>query len=122
MRRHENADADDALSDGTGGTPVEMTLRSRPFLFGSARHRKRARIIHVTTQQEAAATLTLLTRGEGASTEQTVSVPATATGEAHRARAMTKLDSDGVVVEVRTEDDVKVSLIGLSAAPLRERA
>ena len=122
VRRHENVAADDMLSGGTGGTAVEMTLRSRPFLFGAPRHRKRARVIHVTSAQESAATLTVLTRGEGTSTAQSVSVPATATGEAHRARAMTKLDTDAVVVEVRTTADVKVSLIGLSAEILRERS
>ena len=37
-------------------------------------------------------------------------------------RAMTKLDTDSPVVEVRTTADVKVSLIGLSAEILRERA
>ena len=122
VRRHENSDADDQLSNGTGGTAVEMTLRSRPFLFGAPRNKKRARIIHVASSQESPATLTVLTRGAGASAEQTLSVPATATGETHRARAFTKLDSDNPVVEVRTSGDVKVSLIGLSASPLSERA
>jgi len=64
----------------------------------------------------------VLTRGAGASAEQTLSVPATATGETHRARAFTKLDSDNPLVEVRSVDDIKVSLIGLSAELLRERA
>ena len=99
-------------------------MRSRPFLLGRARQRKRVREIQVQSIQHGASTLTVLAREEGATTpEQTISIAATTSGleESERRRVMTKLDADTPVVEVRSTDDVRVTMIGVSAELLRER-
>jgi len=124
VRRHFDAGSDDLTSASTGGRVVELTLRSRPFLLGRARQRKRVREIQVQSIQHGASTLTVLAREEGATTpEQTISIAATTSGleESERRRVMTKLDADTPVVEVRSTDDVRVTMIGVSAELLRER-
>lgn len=124
VRVHRGVDADDMLSDETGGTDVEMVVVSRPFLLRAARQRKRVRIIHVAAITDSAATLTVLVHHHGAtsSSEKTVTIEAGADSHADRKRALVNLISDDPHVEVRTTDDVKLSLVGISAERLREAA
>ena len=123
VRRHEDAEADDVLSDGTGGTDVELDLISKPFLFGQPSQRKRGRIVHLATIAEAQATVRVSLRGEGSETDPvTVTMPASGTDQTVRRRAMLKLDADAPQVRLRTTDDVRIALVGLSAELLRERA
>ncbi len=124
VRRHYGVDKDDVASDGSGGTPVSMTIRSRPFVFRRPRHKKRYRLMHVASLQESAATLSLLVRGpKSATTARTVTVPAVGQNQAHRpAPVKTKMDADAAQLEVSTTDRVRIALLGLSAHLLREPA
>lgn len=121
VRRHLNANTDDALSDGTAGTAVELDVTSRAFLAGRPRQRKRARAVHVAAIAQAQATLTVsVTSGFDASPDQAVTIPATLGFDAQRRDAAAHLVSDEPHVRVRTTDDIRLSLLGLTSEPMRE--
>ena len=121
VRLHYGVASDDMDSDETGGTAVALTLRSKPFLYKRPKQRKKARRIHVASIQTSPATLTVLTVGPGkTSVEKTVSMPEGGEEQATRKRASTLLVADSPQVEIRTEDDVRLSLVGLSSELMRE--
>ncbi len=123
VRRHSGVASDDMLSAGTGGTAVAMTVRSKPFLLGQIRQKKRVRIAHIASIQSSAATLSTSVKGGGTSTAaQDITMSALGSGAAYRTRMMTKMDADNPQVEVVTTDDVQISMLGISAKLLRERA
>jgi hypothetical protein len=121
VRLHYGVNNDDTLSDGTGGVPVEMTVVSRPYLLGRPRQRKRARAIHVAATSTAPAVLTVLSHaGLKRSPERTINIPGTIDDDPQRSTAPTYLVADEPHVEVRTTDDVKLTLIGLTSELMRE--
>ena len=122
VRRHADVDADDMEFDGTGGTPVTMSIVSRPFLMGRARQRKRVRAVHVSIVHEDPTTVLVAVRGGGTQRAQhALSFAATALAQSRRKQMMTNLVADEPQVEVYVTSDAKVSLIGVSAELLRER-
>lgn len=121
VRKHYGVDNDDMASDETGGTAVAMTVVSRPFLFRRPRQKKRVRAIHVATLNDASATVTVLLRSGGKpGPEQTVTMPATALNQSTRKRAMTRMVGDAPQVEIRSTDDIRLSLAGVSAELMKE--
>ena len=122
VRRHYGVASDDMLAAGTGGTQVAMTVRSRPFLVGRIKQKKRVRAVHVASSQDTAATLSVSVVGRGTSTAaQTVTMSALGSDAAYRARILTKFDADNPEVQVVTTGDVRISLLGISAQLLKER-
>jgi len=120
VRRAHGVDLDDMDSDGTGGSTVTMNIITRPFLFKRARHIKRSRVIHVQSLQDAEATVTVLVRGAGVQGDpQTLTMPATSLGHSVYKKARIKVDGRAPQVEVSTDDDVRISMLGLSAEVLR---
>ncbi len=121
LRRHSGVDKDDELYDGTGGEDVTMTVGSRPFLLKRARQKKRIRAVHVASIQDANATLSITVSGAGSTTTaQTVTQTTLGSDTAYRSRILTKLDADNPEVQITTTDDVKLTLLGVSARLLRE--
>lgn len=122
VRKHDGVNSDDLLSDSTGGIAVTMTMVSRPFFQRWARQRKKSRVIHVKAISDVQATLELSVRANGtASAQKTMTIPATAFNQGKRRREMISMIGDAPQVELRSTDDIRVSLIGLSAQLLRER-
>lgn len=122
VRLHQNADGDDELSDGTGGSTVTLTILTRPFYLRRPRQVKRVRAIHVGTLQEAAATVTVAIRKIGSETTgQTISMAATSYDQPRRALVRLKADADAPQVKLTTTDNVRVAILGVSAGVLRER-
>lgn len=123
VRIHDRqAGNDDELADGTGGTAVTMTVLSRPFYLGQPRQRKRVRAIHVGTLQEAAATVNLRLRGvTSQTTAQALTMAATAYNQPRRDLLRVRMDEDAPQVYLETSDDVRVAILGISAALLREQ-
>ncbi|KKL12905.1 hypothetical protein LCGC14_2531090, partial [marine sediment metagenome] len=121
VRKHYGVNSDDMISAGTGGVAVAMTIVSAPFLFKRPRQRKKTRAAHVTAIADASATLTLVVRSGGKTTgEKTMTIPATAFNQGKRRRILTSIVGDAPQLEVRTTDDVRISLLGLSSQLLRE--
>ncbi len=121
VRKHHGVDSDDIASDGTGGVAVAMTLVSAPYLFKRPRQRKKVRAAHVTAIADAEATLNLAVRAGGRTTgEKTMTIPLTAFNQGQRRRIPTSIVGDAPQLELRTESDVRISLLGLSAQLLRE--
>ena len=61
----EDIQRDDLLANETGGAEIGFHLRSRPFLFGSAFARKRARTVEVLATAEEAAALDVALVADG---------------------------------------------------------
>jgi hypothetical protein len=117
VRRHDGVDTDDTVSDGTGGVPVEMQIITRPFIMGRPRQRKRTRRLHIAAIADAAATVTVVI----GNTTRTVAINASTDGSAFRASTAADFKSDTPQVTVKTTDDIKISLIGITAELLREQ-
>ncbi len=121
VRKHFGVDSDDVLSDDTGGTPVTMTVVSRPHLFQRPTRRKRARIIHLGGINSVESTVTMLVRTRGvAGAERIKTVPATSSNQGRRVKATVHAVGDAPQIEIRTEDKFRLSLLGLSAEIMRE--
>lgn len=121
LRRHSGVDKDDMLYDSTGGSDVTLTILSKPFQLRRPRQKKRVRRIDVASIQEANATLAVSVTGAGSTTTaQSVTQTTLGSDTAYRSRIMTKLDADNPQIQVTTTDDVKITLLGLSALLLRE--
>jgi hypothetical protein len=123
VRIHETTgDKDDALSDGTGGVDLTLTLVTRPFLFKRPTHRKRVRAVHVGVIGAAVSTITTLLRTRGMNgVERTIAFPATAYNQSIRKRHMNYAVGDAPQVEIRTTDPIRISEAGVSAEIMRER-
>lgn len=120
VRRHHGVNKDDLLSDGSGGVAVTLDVISRPFLLRAPRNQKRVRAVHVASLQDAAASLRLAVRaGNSVTPTRTVAVAPT-TDSADRKLVSFLIDGDTPQVEAQTEDDVRLSLLGVSAGLLRE--
>lgn len=121
VRKHLDVGRDDVLSDQTSGEDVQMTIVTRPFLHKRPDMEKNVRTIHIASIQDGTVTVTALIRGKGdVGGERSITMPATALGQAKRKRAMTKWRADTPQLEVRTTDDVRVTMLGLSSELLRE--
>jgi len=122
VRRHYGVDRDDMDSDSTGGTEVWLRLGSKPFTYKRPRQRKRVRVIHVSSIQEETSNVTVLLKGKGLyGEEHDLTMPSYGTEHAARGRAMVKMDADAPQVEIRSKDDVRITLVGVSANLLREQ-
>lgn len=120
LRRHSAVDVDDALYDRTGGSDITMTIVSRPFLLKRATQQKRVRRVDVASIQDSESTLSITVSGTGSTTTAlTTTQEALGSGVADRNHIMTRLDADNPVVQVTTTDDVKLTLVGLTAELLR---
>lgn len=109
---------DDVASDDSGGQDVTMTLRSRPFLFGDAFRRTKARIIRATTQQPAAADVALRVISDGVSgTQKTVTTEAVSYPQS--IRAMVSAKAQAHIVELQAAGDIEVTGFELAAEQLR---
>jgi hypothetical protein len=121
VRKHYDVDADDELFDRSGGVDVTLTLIPRPFLLGRPRQRKRVRRVHVAAINDDAATLSVAVRSEGVlGTARDVTIPATNFNQAKRKRVMVHAIDDSPQVVVTTTARTRVSLVGISAAVLKE--
>lgn len=123
VREHdvEGLDLDDAHSDGSEGEDVELHMVSRAFLFGNARQRKRARVAHVASTNSAEVSVEVRVRGGGVeSAARTVTIPATALDQPKRKSKKVLAVGDDLRLDIRSTDRVRITLLGLSAEPLRE--
>jgi len=121
-RIHWGVDKDDTRYTMTGGVEVYMTVISKPKLMGKPRHRKKGRVIHVATLQESSAAVQVRLRGRGTTTAfKTLTMDALGLDHASRKRAGVSLVADAPQVEIKTKDDVRLSLLGLSAEVLKEQ-
>jgi hypothetical protein len=122
LRRHsEGLDKDDMHSDESSGSEITMKLISAPFLMGEPRRRKRGRVIHIASIQENAVTIDARMYGHGeTSSFKAVEMDALGLDHAARKRVTTNLKADAPQVEIWTTDDVRISMLGLSAEILRE--
>lgn len=122
VRLHHDEDLDDVESDDTGGGAFAMTAVSRPFFLGTPRHRKRCRAIHVAAIAAAESTVDVALRTGGTlGTAKEITIPSTALDQAKRKRAMIHAIGDQPQIELTTEDDVRITLLGLSAEIMKER-
>ncbi|MCR4340142.1 MAG: hypothetical protein NUW01_09700 [Gemmatimonadaceae bacterium] len=122
VRVHATGDKDDVLKDGTSGSDITMSLVSRPFFFGAPRNLKKVRVAHVASINSVAADVHVGVRSYGeVSALQTVTIPAGALTQAKRKRVMVTGRGDAPQLELHTTDDVRISLLGLSATVLKER-
>lgn len=120
VREHYGTN-DDELSDGTGGADVSMSVVSRPMLFGKARQRKRVRVLHVASINDADATLSVGLRVDGRTLPtQDVTIESTLFNQPKRKRVMTSGIGDAPQIEITTSDRVRIALIGADAELLRE--
>jgi hypothetical protein len=120
VRIHGTGALDDQFEDGTGGTPITFTVRSRPFFFRSLRNRKRVRSAHITTSSSSAATLRIGVRGDAPYREQTITVPAGSLLQPVRRKILVSSRSDTPQVEVTTTDPVRIAILGMTATVLAE--
>jgi hypothetical protein len=121
VRKHFDADADDEIEDGTGGTPVTLTLVPRPFLFRRPRNKKRARIVHVAAINEDPATIMVAIRADGElGAARSITIPGTSSNQAKRRRAFVHGIDDAPEVVLTTTDRTRISLVGLSAEVMKE--
>ena len=113
---------DDVLSDGTGGTAVTMNIVGKPFFFGSVRHGKKVRVAHVASVNESPAQFSVGVRSAGAlGALTTATMPSTSLTQAKRKRIMVHAKGDAPQLELRTNDDMRITMLGLSAIVRKER-
>jgi hypothetical protein len=122
VRSHaEGLHKDDMNHDETGGNNITMIVISRPFLMRSVKRKKHARVIHIASLQESNATVYARVRGGGTmSTLRTLTMRGLGLDDADRRFARTTLKADAPQVEMRTTDEIRLMMLGLSAEVLRE--
>lgn len=125
VRRHHGADhdLDDEQADLSGGEDVTLRLVPRPFVFGSAKRRKRVRAAHVGAINEEEATLRVSLRTRGvAGTAKEVTIAATDFDQLKRGKPARVSGIDETPqIEITTTDRTRIALAGVSAELLRER-
>lgn len=123
VRRHygSDLDLDDETATPDGGSAVELRLVPRPFVMGSARQKKRVRVVHVGAINDAQATISVAVRAAGSIGDfQDITIAATDYDQIKRGRAMVTGVGDTPQVELRTTDRTRVALVGVGAEILRE--
>jgi hypothetical protein len=119
VRNHGVGTKDNLDSRGLKGAAYEMTVVSRPFYLGQPRRRKRVRNVHLSTI--GGGTLTVRVRANGdASQTQSVSVAGRSFDQTGRAKLFVSARGDAPQVEVRTTDQTRIALIGVSAEVMDE--
>lgn len=124
IRNHEEdgKDLDDVASDDTGGSVIGMRIVSRPFLFRRPRNPKRVRFVEIATINDDQATIQLGVRAGGSLTElRSVTIPGKGLNQHTRRKVMVHAVGDAPQVDLYTEDDVRVALIGVGAEVMEER-
>ena len=122
MRLHGEGILDDVLSDGTGGATVTMKLVSKPFFFGSIMHEKKVRVMHVSSINSSAITVSAGVRAAGAITPlESISIAGGSLNQSVRAKKMISARGDNPQLEVQTSDAARITLLGLSGYVLKER-
>lgn len=127
VRRHDDVDysgvnLDDVRSDDTLGIAVELGMVSRPFLRKAPSRRKRVRAVQVASINDSAVSVTVAVRAAGATLgTQTVTIPLTAQNQPQRKVVRMYATADSPQVEVTSEADVRIALIGTVAEVLREQ-
>ncbi len=122
VRLHGEGKLDDVLADGTGGSTVTMRLISKPFFFGSIRHEKKVRVMHVASINEAPVTISAGVIAAGVLTSlETMPIAATALNQAKRAKKMVTAKGDAPQLEIQTADLARITMLGLSAHIRKER-
>lgn len=121
VRKHTDwGDLEDILSTGAGGLDVELEIVGRPDLFGDPHNDKRVRTVHVQTIQDVESTVTVAVRAGGQETdEHNITMPATSFNQPQHGHARVKVDGGQPQPVIRTTDDVRVAVVGLTAKPLR---
>lgn len=121
VRRHYGVDKDDMSSDETGGTDVWLRMVSKPNIYKNPRQRKRVRRLHVSSLQETESSVIVQARARGlVGPEHTLTMLAYGLDHAYRGHAMTTLIGDTPQIEVRSADDVRITLLGMSCELMRE--
>ena len=122
VRLHGEGILDDVLSDGTGGATVTMKLVSKPFFFGSIMHEKKVRVMHVSSINSSAITVSAGVRAAGAITPlESISIAGGSLNQSVRAKKMISARGDNPQLEVQTSDAARITLLGLSGYVLKER-
>tara|TARA_R110000751_G_scaffold79394_1_gene160085 strand:+ start:1790 stop:3460 length:1671 start_codon:yes stop_codon:yes gene_type:complete len=122
VRLHGEGTLDDVLSDGTGGATVTMKIVSKPFFFGSITHEKKVRVMHVSSINDNAVTVSAGVRAAGKSTALvSMTIAGGALNHSVRAKKMISAKGDQPQLEVQTSDAARITLLGLSAYVLKER-
>ncbi len=122
VRLHGDADKDDVLSDGTGGVAINMTIVSKPFFVGSVRHEKKVRVIHIASINPVEASVDVGIRTKGVlSVLVNKTLPSGGLDQARRVRVMVHAKGDAPQIELHTTDDVRITLLGISAQVRKER-
>jgi len=122
VRLHGEGTLDDVLSDGTGGATVTMKIVSKPFFFGSITHEKKVRVMHVSSINDSAVTVSAGVRAAGKSTALvSMTIAGGALNHSVRAKKMISAKGDQPQLEVQTSDAARITLLGLSAYVLKER-
>lgn len=119
----DEAAADDALTDGTGGAAISDRYQPRPFTFDDPYRRKRARTVRVRVTATAATTPTVKVYGDGVvGTSHTLSLAASTGGDPVEGKARVSKRGDTLRVEVTGAGaGTKISGIALAAEILPER-
>jgi hypothetical protein len=121
VRYREYGTLDNVASDETGGAAIEFVLVTGPMLFKRAARRKTGRIVHVGVIADAVASLRVALRANGRlGTVHTMSIPATAFDQPQRKKVQVAGTGDSLQVELRTNDAVRIALVGVSAEMLWE--
>lgn len=125
VRKHWGGYVDDEDMDGEGGLPVQMTIVTRPFLFGRVRYRKKTRVVRVAAICDQSATVGVRVRSGGTVTsESSIVIAGTDYEQPKRNRAMVSAVGDQPQVELVTssanEGPLRIALIGVAAEILEE--
>ena len=118
----EDIQKDDVVSDGTGGADIGFHMRSRPFLFGSAFARKRARVVELLATAEADASLDVALVTDGVPHRPHTEALALTRGRApKRQRWLVKGTGRTLQAEVRNTTGPGWELVGLAVGAERLR-
>ena len=122
VRLHGGGILDDVLSDGTGGATVTMKIVSKPFFFGSIIKEKKVRVMHVSSINSSAITVSAGVRAASSLTVlESFTIAAGALNHSVRARKFISAKGDQPQLEVQTSDAARITLLGLSGYVRKER-
>lgn len=123
VRNLDTGAMDDALTNGTGGTPYVDRLHTRPMIFGSLSRRKRGRIVRLRAVASTGTTARVRLIADGSEgPAHTVSIPAAAAEQAREGRCKVSKRGDSLIVEVASAGaGTEIAAVGLHADILRER-
>ena len=118
VRQLEKEDTDNSATAAADGAAITMKIITRPFLFGDAIGRKRARQARVMSKQDAAATVKVRVLADGTEQNQhTLTYAASNKPVPKKARVGGR--GSTLQLEITSTDNVRISIAELSAEVLR---